>query len=251
MLLELRQVRKSYRDTVVIPGLDLAVSEGAFVGVIGPNGAGKTTAFGLISGGLTSDSGQVFLDGQDITALGADGRCRAGIARTFQIPQPFQAMTVYENALVGASFGGGLRGRAASDAARTALESCGLAAIANRPAGALSLLMRKRLELARAIATQPRLLLLDEVGGGLIDAELHELLTLVQRLHANGTTVLWIEHLVHALVSVVQRLVVLADGRLLADGTPADVISSPLVRQTYLGDELAMETELVGAAEES
>ena len=241
MLLELRQVRKSYRDTLVIAGLDLAVSEGEFVGMIGPNGAGKTTAFGLISGGLTCDAGQVLLDGQDVTALGADARCRAGIARTFQIPQPFQAMTVY----------GGLHGAAANHAARAAIESCGLAAIANRPAGTLSLLLRKRLELARAIATQPRLLLLDEVGGGLTDAELHELLGLVLRLHASGITVLWIEHLVHALVSVVQRLVVLAGGALLADGTPAEVIASPLVRQTYLGDELAMETELVGAADEA
>jgi branched-chain amino acid transport system ATP-binding protein len=251
VLLELRQVSKSYQDTLVIRGLDLSLSQGEFVGVIGPNGAGKTTAFGLISGGLICDSGSVLLDGRDVTALSADARCRAGIARTFQIPQPFQAMTVYENALVGASFGGGLYGAEASHAARSAIESCGLVAVANRAAGTLSLLQRKRLELARAIATQPRLLLLDEVGGGLTDAELHELLDLVRRLHAGGITVVWIEHLVHALVSVVRRLVVLADGALLADGTPADVIASALVRQTYLGDELAMETELAGATEEA
>jgi branched-chain amino acid transport system ATP-binding protein len=241
VLLELFQVRKSYRDMLVIRGLDLAVREGELVGVIGPNGAGKTTAFGLIAGGLACDAGQVRLDGQDVTALGADARCRAGIARTFQIPQPFQAMTVYENALIGASFGAGLHGSAASRAARDAIESCGLGAVANRPAGTLALLQRKRLELARAIATRPRLLLLDEIGGGLTDAEVHELLKLVRSLHASGITVLWIEHLVHALVSVAQRLIVLADGALLADGAPAEVIGSSLVRQIYLGDELAVQ----------
>jgi branched-chain amino acid transport system ATP-binding protein len=224
---------------LVIRGLDLAVREGELVGVIGPNGAGKTTAFGLVAGGLACDAGQVLLDGRDVTALGADARCRAGIARTFQIPQPFQAMTVYENALVGASFGARLRGLAAQRAARDAVESCGLGGVADRLAGSLGLLQRKRLELARAIATRPRLLLLDEIGGGLTDAEAHELLVLVGRLHAGGVTVLWIEHLVHALVSVVRRLVVLADGALLADGVPADVVASPQVRQVYLGDELA------------
>ena len=235
----------------MIRGLDLSVREREFVGVIGPNGAGKTTAFGLISGGLACDAGQVRLDGQDVTALGADARCRAGIARTFQVPQPFRAMTVYENALVGASFGAGLHGMAASQAARTAVMSCGLAGVADRPAGTLTLLQRKRLELARAIATQPRLLLLDEVGGGLTDAELHELLDLVRHLHADGITVLWIEHLVHALVSVAQRLVVLADGALMADGAPDEVIAMPVVRQTYLGDELAMETALADEREDA
>ena len=249
MLLQLRQVRKSYGDTTVIRGLDLAVQEGEFVGIIGPNGAGKTTAFGLISGGLSCDAGQVLLDGKNVTALGADARCRAGIARTFQIPQPFQAMTVFENALVGASFGGNLHGLRASDAAKAALDACGLSAVADRMAGELSLLQRKRLELARAVSTQPRLLLLDEVGGGLTDPEMHQLLELVRSLHRGGITVLWIEHLVHALVSVAQRLVVLAEGTLLADGVPAEVIGSALVRQTYLGDELAMETDFADAGE--
>nr|WP_315400624.1 ABC transporter ATP-binding protein [uncultured Duganella sp.] len=246
MLLQLQQVRKCYQDTVVIPGLDLGVAQGEFVGVIGPNGAGKSTLFGLVGGGLRCDGGAVRLDGVDVTGLGADARCRAGIGRTFQIPQPFQAMTVFENVLVAATFGAGLRGAVAADGAREVLELCGLLALANRPAAALSLLQRKRLELARALATRPRLLLLDEVAGGLTDAEMAQLLVLVTAIHASGVTVLWIEHLVHALVSVAQRLVVLSEGRVLCDGAPATVMADRQVRETYLGAEL--DTEAADAA---
>ena len=248
MLLELRQVKKAYGATPVIRGIDLAVDEGEFVGVIGPNGAGKSTAFGLIAGHLACDAGSVWLEGRDVTALGADARCRAGIGRTFQIPQPFVGMSVYENVLVAASYGAGLHGSAAERAAREALARCGLAAGGDAPAGTLSLLHRKRLELARALATGPRLLLIDEVGGGLTDPEVHELLALVRDIHAQGITVLWIEHLVHALVSVAQRLVVLTEGTVLADGAPQEVIASRIVRDTYLGSELALEAEAASAA---
>lgn len=248
MLLELRQVKKSYGATPVIRGIDLRVGEGEFVGVIGPNGAGKTTAFGLIAGHLACDSGSVWFDGHDVTALAADARCRAGIGRTFQIPQPFGGLTVYENALVAASYGAGLHGAHAAAAAEQALRRCGLAALADAPAATLALLQRKRLELARALATGPRLLLLDEVGGGLTDAEVHDLLELVRDIHAQGVTVLWIEHLVHALVQVARRLVVLAEGALLADGAPQEVIASRVVRETYLGSELDLEAEVADAA---
>ncbi len=244
MLLELRQVRKSYGDNLVIRGIDLGVKEGEFVGVIGPNGAGKSTAFGLIAGHLTCDAGSVWLGGVDVTMLGADERCRAGIGRTFQIPQPFDGLTVFENALVAASYGAGLRGRRADKAAREALQRCGLLSVGDRPAASLGLLQRKRLEVARALATAPRVLLLDEVGGGLTDAEVHELLDLVREIHAQGVTVLWIEHLVHALVSVVHRLVVLTEGAVLADGLPQAVISSRSVRESYLGSELDLEAEV-------
>ncbi len=247
MLLELRQVKKSYGATPVIRGIDLVVSEGEFVGVIGPNGAGKTTAFGLIAGHLACDSGSVWFDGRDVSGLAADARCRAGIGRTFQIPQPFGGLTVYENALVAASYGAGLHGARAAGAARDALQRCGLADLGDAPAATLALLQRKRLELARALATGPRLLLLDEVGGGLTDAEVHELLDLVRDIHARGVTVLWIEHLVHALVSVARRLVVLTEGTLLADGAPQEVIASRIVRETYLGSELDLEAEVAGA----
>ena len=248
MLLEVNGVHKAYGSTAVIRGLDLQVAEGEFVGVIGPNGAGKTTAFGLIAGHLRCDSGMVRLAGRDITRLSADERCRAGIGRTFQIPQPFGGMTVYENALVAATYGAGLRGTRAQEAARDALALCGLLSLGDVPAASLRLLQRKRLEVARSLATGPQLLLLDEVGGGLTDAEVHELLDLVQAVHARGITVLWIEHLVHALVSVVRRLVVLTEGRVLADGLPKDVIASREVRESYLGSELDMEAEVAGAA---
>lgn len=248
MLLDVRKVSKSYGSTPVIRGMDLSVREGEFVGVIGPNGAGKSTAFGLIAGHLACSEGSIWLDGRDVTRLAADARCRAGIGRTFQIPQPFNGMTVFENALVAASYGAGLGGVDATAAARDAVTRCGLEGVANRAAAGLTLLQRKRLELARALATSPRLLLLDEVGGGLTDAEIHELLELVTAIHAQGVTVLWIEHLVHALVSVAQRLVVLAEGRVLADGSPREVISSQVVRETYLGSELDMQAEISHAA---
>lgn len=238
MLLELRKTAKRYGNMVVIPGLDLSVREGEFVGIIGPNGAGKSTAFGLIAGSHACDAGQVLLDGQDVTALTADQRCRAGIGRTFQIPQPFQGMSTYENALVAASFGGGLSGREAAHRAEETLDACGLLPVANKLAGELSLLQRKRLELARAIATRPRLLLLDEVAGGLTDAEVAQLLALITSIHRSGVTVLWIEHLVHALVTAADRLIVLVDGRVMTDGDPATVMADPQVRDTYLGSDL-------------
>ncbi|MBH5397236.1 ABC transporter ATP-binding protein [Bradyrhizobium sp. CNPSo 4010] len=237
-LLELRDVSKCYRDMVVIPGLTLQVRAGEFVGVIGPNGAGKTTLFGLISGNLRCDSGAVYFDGQDVTAFGADSRCRAGVGRTFQIPQPFQGMTVFENALVAATFGAALHGRRAEQKAREALVRCGLERLGDTTAGRLTLLQRKRLELARALATEPRLLLLDEVAGGLTDAEVAELLELVTAIHKVGVTVIWIEHLVHALVSSADRLLVLSEGRLLGDGAPTAVMSSREVRDVYLGSDL-------------
>jgi branched-chain amino acid transport system ATP-binding protein len=238
MLLELRNVSKRYGDTLVIPGLSLAVDEGEFVGVIGPNGAGKSTAFGLISGGLRSDGGQVLLDGKDVTPLGADQRCRAGIGRTFQIPQPFGGMSTYENVLVAATYGAGLRGSEAQRYAREIIDRCGLSAVGDQIADSLLLLQRKRLELARALATRPRLILLDEVAGGLTDAEMNQLLGLVTAIHRGGVTVLWIEHLVHALVSVANRLVVLAEGAVLSDGKPDVVMNDKAVRDSYLGSDL-------------
>jgi branched-chain amino acid transport system ATP-binding protein len=237
-LLRLHQVSKRFRDMIVIPELTLSVAVGEFVGVIGPNGAGKTTLFGLISGTLACDAGEVLLDGEDVTALGADARCRAGIGRTFQIPQPFQGLSTYENALVAATFGAGLRGRDAELRAIAALAQCGLDSLGDQLAGRLTLLQRKRLELARAIAIEPRLLLLDEVAGGLTDGEVGELLTLVKSIHRSGVTVIWIEHLVHALVSVADRLLVLAEGRLVGDGKPNVLLRDQQVRELYLGSEL-------------
>lgn len=238
MLLELRQVSKRYGDMLVIPGINFSVREDEFVGVIGPNGAGKSTLFGLISGNLPCDTGRVLFDGEDVTDLGADARCRAGIGRTFQIPQPFQGMTVYENVLVAATFGARLRKHEAQEQASQSLQQCGLDGLGNRLAGSLTLLQRKRLELARAVATQPLLVLLDEVAGGLTDAEVHQLLELVVAIHQRGVTVVWIEHLVHALVAAADRLVVLAEGSILGDGSPGQVVRDQQVREVYLGSDL-------------
>jgi len=243
VLLELRDASKRYGDMVVIPKLSFSVEEGEFIGVIGPNGAGKSTMFGLISGGTRCDSGTVFLDGNDVTSLDAAQRCRAGIGRTFQIPQPFEGMTAYENALVAATFGSKAHGRAAQAVAVDAIERCGLAPVADKLAGTLTLLQRKRLELARAIATQPRLLLLDEVAGGLTDGEMQQLLQLIVTIHQSGVTVLWIEHLVHALVSAADRLVVLASGAVICDGEPKAVMSDQTVRDTYLGSDIGEEVD--------
>ncbi|WP_195763747.1 ABC transporter ATP-binding protein [Pseudoduganella rivuli] len=235
MLLQLTNVSKSYNGMRVIPPLSLAIEEGEFVGVISPNGAGKSTLFGLISGVHRSDGGAIALDGVDIGGLDAAARCRAGIACTFQIPKPFLGMTVYENVLVAATFGGQLGRAAARERAARALAQCGLLAEGDVPAQRLSLLQRKRLELARAIATGPRLLLLDEVAGGLTDSEVLELLALVGAIHRGGTTVVWIEHLVHALVSVAKRLVVLSAGTIINDGESQAVLASQVVRESYLG----------------
>ena len=238
MILQLSGIGKRFGDMVVIPDFALSVEEGEFVGVIGPNGAGKTTLFALIAGSLPCDCGDVRLDGRSVTQLSANARCHAGIGRTFQIPQPFETMTVYENALVAAAFGAGLHGDHARLAARDALDRCGILLLGNVVAGRLTLLQRKRLELARAIATRPRLLLLDEVAGGLTDGEMAQLLELVTAINASGVTVLWIEHLVHALVSVARRLIVMAEGRLIADGEPAFVLQDRTVREVYLGAEV-------------
>lgn len=243
MLLELRDTTKRYGDMVIIPKLSLSVEEGEFIGVIGPNGAGKSTMFGLISGSTRCDGGSVFLDGMDVTTLDAAQRCRAGIGRTFQIPQPFEGMTAYENALVAASFGSSGTRSAAQALAVDAIERCGLAPVADKLAGTLTLLQRKRLELARAIATQPRLLLLDEVAGGLTDGEMQQLLQLIVTIHQSGVTILWIEHLVHALVSAADRLVVLASGAVICDGDPGSVMGDQTVRDTYLGSDIGEEVD--------
>lgn len=241
MILELRSVGKRFSDMVAIPDLSMAVQEGEFVGVIGPNGAGKTTLFGMIAGSLRCDQGDVLLDGASIRSLDASARCRAGIGRTFQIPQPFESMTVYENALVSATYGAGMRGDQARSFAFDALDRCGLARWGDAEAANLTLLQRKRLELARAMATRPRLLLLDEVAGGLTDSEMAQLLELVVAINRGGVTVLWIEHLVHSLVSVARRLVVLAEGSIVADGDPKALMQDQAVRDVYLGSEVVAE----------
>jgi branched-chain amino acid transport system ATP-binding protein len=236
-ILSLEKISKRFGAVVVASDIDLSLNEGQALGIIGPNGAGKTTLFGMITGTVAADSGRVLFDGRNITRETPERRCRMGIARSFQIPQPFGGMTVFENLVVAAAFGGGKRERDVYERCAELLERCGLADKANRRAGSLTLLDRKRLELARALATEPRVLLLDEVAGGLVEHETAALVELVKQVRASGVSIVWIEHIVHALISVVDRLVVLHGGALIAEGAPAEVIRRPQVAEIYMGIE--------------
>jgi len=234
-LLTLQAVSKAFGALPVIDGLTLSVGEREALGIIGPNGAGKTTALNLMIGRLRPDRGTVRFAERDITAIPPHARCRAGIALTHQIPHPFEALTVFENVLVGGVFGAGRAERRAYAPSMEALELAGLGPKANTRAGALTLLERKRLELARALATRPRVLLLDEIAGGLGEHEVHDLVEAIRRVHASGVAIVWIEHIVHALRAVVSRLAVIAAGRLLMDGPPDEVMRAPEVQRVYLG----------------
>jgi branched-chain amino acid transport system ATP-binding protein len=234
-ILALDNLRKQYGALSVIQDLCLEVEPGEIVGILGPNGAGKTTLFNLITGTVSPNSGRIIFDRRDVTALDSSQRCRLGISRSFQVPHPFVGMTVFENILVGATFG-----RGGGDAEARALEVMRLTGMwtrANVRAGALSLLERKRLEMARALAADPRLLLLDEIAGGLTDSECISLLDAIRDIHSTGVTIIWIEHVVHALISVAQRLVVMDFGRKVMDGRPDEVMASREVQAIYMGEE--------------
>jgi branched-chain amino acid transport system ATP-binding protein len=235
-LLELRGLAKRFGGLQVIDNLSITVRPGELLGVVGPNGAGKTTLFNLIAGDIRPDAGSVIFRGRDITAAPVHQRCRAGIGRTYQIPLPFTGMTVFENVLVGAAHSRASR-RGSYELSLEALDSVGLLPKANDPAANLGLLDRKRLEMARALATEPRLLLLDEVAGGLTEPEVEDLVALIRRVSAGGVAIVWIEHIVDALLSVVGRLICLSEGRLLMEGDPATVLASSEVQQVYLGGE--------------
>jgi len=237
LILELKRLSKSFGSVVVADEVDLGVEANSALGIIGPNGAGKSSLFNLIAGALRPDGGRVVLDGEDITALPAPARARAGIARSFQIPQPFVNMTVFENVLVGATHRHWRRESEVVESCGEILKRTGLLPLANRRAGTLTLLERKRLELARALAAEPRVLLLDEIAGGLTESECNELVGTIRDVRMGGVTVVWIEHVVHALLAVVDRLLVLNFGRKIAEGEPRAVIDSSEVREIYLGIE--------------
>jgi branched-chain amino acid transport system ATP-binding protein len=234
-VLSLERISKRFGAVVVADGIDLALNEGEALGIIGPNGAGKTTLFNIIAGSVAPDCGRVVFAGQDVTRLAPERRCRAGMARSFQIPQPFGGLTVFDNLVVAAAFATGRRERDVYAHCGELLEQCRLVDKANRLAGSLTLLDRKRLELARALAADPRLLLLDEVAGGLVEHECAELVDLIKQVRASGVAIIWIEHIVHALVAVVDRLAVLRAGALIAQGDPREVIRRPAVQEIYLG----------------
>jgi branched-chain amino acid transport system ATP-binding protein len=234
-ILTLEGLSKSYGALRVIDHLSLSVAAGETLGILGPNGAGKTTLLNLLTGELRADAGRIEFGGRDIAREPPHRRCRLGIGRAYQIPQPFGAMTVFENLVTAASFGSQTREKDTYAGAVEILRATGLLAKANRLAGSLTLLDRKRLELARALATQPRLLLLDEIAGGLTEQEARELVDEIRRLKAQGVTMLWIEHVVHALVAVADRLLVINFGQRLAEGPPAAVMADPEVQRVYLG----------------
>jgi branched-chain amino acid transport system ATP-binding protein len=233
-LLEVRDLSKRFGAVVVADGVTFGVASGECLGMIGPNGAGKSSVFNLIAGTLAPDGGAVHFDGQDVTRVPAFRRARTGIVRAFQIPQPFPALTVYENLLVAAQYGARLVGGAAQQWVVRVLEEFGLADKAELMAGGLPLLDRKRLELAKAVASKARLLLLDEIAGGLTEREVEELATLIVALKRDHA-VIWIEHIAHALRAAADRILLLHFGKKLLDGPTEEVLASPVVKQIYMG----------------
>jgi branched-chain amino acid transport system ATP-binding protein len=235
-VLEAVELSKRFGSLEVIAGMSFKLEAGEALGVVGPNGAGKTTMLNLLAGDLRPTSGTVELAGREVTGLRSHDRCRLGIGRTSQIPRPFGGLTAFENVMVGASFGGSHRRHAAAEAAVSALERADLLHRANVRAGNLTLLDRKRLELARALATDPTVLLLDEIAGGLTEAEVHELVATIAAIRDGGTSIVWIEHIVHALLAVVDRMLAIDYGRKLIEGDPPEVMASDAVKNVYLGE---------------
>jgi branched-chain amino acid transport system ATP-binding protein len=228
-------LHKRFNALVVLDGIDFSMRADEAVGIVGPNGAGKTTFLDVLVGALEPTSGRIAFKGEDVTGLAAAERCRRGIVRSHQIPRPFNGMTVFENVYVGATNGGGFAGPEAYDRCVDSLRRTGMMGLANRRAETLGLLDRKRLELARAIATQPALLLLDEIGAGLTDGEASELVDAILDLRKRGIAIVWIEHIVHVLLRVASRLICLDAGRIIADGEPGEVMSNKAVMEAYLG----------------
>jgi branched-chain amino acid transport system ATP-binding protein len=238
-LLRAAGVRKRFGALIVLDGVDFAVGADEAVGIVGPNGAGKTTLLNVLAGSERATAGSVLFRGHDVTRAGAARRCRLGIGRAHQVPRPFGGMSVFENVFVGASTGAGGRRRDAYARTIDAIALCGLEELANRRAASLGLLHRKRLELARALATDPAVLLLDEIGGGLTDEEAGELVGTVRELRRQGVAIVWIEHIVHVLVQAVDRLVCMDGGRVIADGEPEAVMKDAAVIDAYLGTAAA------------
>jgi branched-chain amino acid transport system ATP-binding protein len=234
-ILSVQGLSKSFGAIRIASEVSFSVQEGEILGVIGPNGAGKTTLFGMLSGHVEPSAGRVMFRGEDITVLPTHDRARKGIARTYQVPRPFGQMTVEGNLRVAATFAGGLKGAEATEWIERTLAATGLTRFADTLAGRLPLLVRKRHELARALAMRPKLLLIDEVAAGLTEVEVGEFIELVRRIRNMGTTVVWIEHVIRTMLTATDRLMALAGGQVLALGIPQEVIQLPEVKRVYLG----------------
>lgn len=234
-LLAVNGLCKSFGALEVAQNVSFSVEEGEILGVIGPNGAGKTTLFSLLAGNLTPSAGRIKFQGTDITEYPLHERARLGLGRTYQIPRPFTHMTVADNLRVAARFGGAMNEADAQSWIGKVLAMTGLRSEAGTLAGRLPLLMRKRHELARAMAIRPKLLLVDEVAAGLTDQEVNVFIELIGAIRRTGVTIIWIEHVMKTMLTATDRLIALEAGRILAIGQPQEVISRPEVRKVYLG----------------
>lgn len=234
-MLQVENLSKSFGSLAVVRDVATTVQGGECLGVMGPNGAGKSTFFDLLTGVTRADRGRVVIDGVDVTALPPEARVHAGVARAFQVPKPFSTLTVAQHLLLAADAGGGLHGRAAQARADEVLELTGLARLRGATGGSLRLLDRKRLELAKALATGPKVLLLDEISGGLTEPEVQALVTLIRSLKRPGLAILWIEHIAHALQATCDRILMLHLGAKVIEAAPQAVTADPLVRELYLG----------------
>lgn len=228
-------IDKRFGELVVLDKVNFSVGADEAVGIVGPNGAGKTTLLNVLVGAFQPSGGTVSFRGGEVTALGAASRCRLGIGRTHQVPRPFTGMTVFENLYVAAANGGGFGRDEAYSRCIDSLELCGMMRVVNRRAETLGLLDRKRLELARALVTDPVVLLLDEIGGGLTDGEAGELVETIRVLRRRGIAIVWIEHILHILLQVAQRLICMDAGRIIADGDPKAVMAERAVIDAYIG----------------
>lgn len=237
-LLAVEHLSKSFGAIKVADDLTFSLHAGEALGIIGPNGAGKSSLLNLITGELMPNHGELYFEEKNITQWPPQQRCRVGIGRTYQIPRPFSRMTVFENVLVPASFGQNRRERQSYDACGNILGRTGLLGKANALAGTLTLLERKKLELARALASSPRLLLMDEIAAGLTEHEVSQLIATVKEIHAAGTAIVWIEHVMHALIAVVSRLLVINFGAKVTEGTPGSVLGNAEVKRIYMGIEV-------------
>jgi len=238
-MLEIRKVSKSFGGLVAIRNLDMSVSEGEVVGLIGPNGSGKTTLFNVISGLLRPDSGEIRFNGEDIAGLKSHAACQCGIARTFQLTKTFEHLTTLRNVMVGRTYGSDPTGnmKQAAQECEKILEFTGLADKRLSMAGMLGLVDRKRLEIARALATRPKLLLLDEIMAGLNSAEMEDTIQLVREINGSGITLIVVEHAIKAILKISTKIIALSAGQKIAEGLPHDVVRNEQVIKVYLGEK--------------